>query len=246
MNKRTASSLKVGGSALRAPIGRKAVSELVVQRILDLIKNGQLTPGEKLPSERDLSGILDVSRPTIREALRALSILGVLEIRHGGGVFVSSLEANELLNPLDFFVSLNAQNMGELFDARIEYEPMVAALAAERISDAGLKSLQEFLNAQLADPDNADLFHDTDIEFHKTLIDASGNALLSRVGKMLQVLGDQGRRAFQKEAQVRRQSIADHEAIMKAMHDRDPEAAKSAMRQHMINVRNALKGVTGA
>jgi GntR family transcriptional repressor for pyruvate dehydrogenase complex len=246
MNKRTASSLKVGGSALRAPIGRKAVSELVVQRILDLIKNGQLTPGEKLPSERDLSGILDVSRPTIREALRALSILGVLEIRHGGGVFVSSLEANELLNPLDFFVSLNAQNMGELFDARIEYEPMVAALAAERISDAGLKSLQEFLNAQLADPDNADLFHDTDIEFHKTLIDASGNAFLSRVGKMLQVLGDQGRRAFQKEAQVRRQSIADHEAIMKAMHDRDPEAAKSAMRQHMINVRNALKGVTGA
>jgi GntR family transcriptional repressor for pyruvate dehydrogenase complex len=246
MNKRTASSLKVGSSALRAPIGRKAVSELVVQRILDLIKNGQLTPGEKLPSERDLSGILDVSRPTIREALRALSILGVLEIRHGGGVFVSSLEANELLNPLDFFVSLNAQNMGELFDARIEYEPMVAALAAERISDAGLKSLQEFLNAQLADPDNADLFHDTDIEFHKTLIDASGNALLSRVGKMLQVLGDQGRRAFQKEAQVRRQSIADHEAIMKAMHDRDPEAAKSAMRQHMINVRNALKGVTGA
>lgn len=246
MNKRTASSLKVGGSALRAPIGRKAVSELVVQRILDLIKNGQLTPGEKLPSERDLSDILNVSRPTIREALRALSILGVLEIRHGGGVFVSSLEAHELLNPLDFFMSLNAQNMGELFDARIEYEPMVAALAAERISDAGLKSLQEFLNAQLADPDNADLFHDTDIEFHKTLIDASGNAFLSRVGKMLQVLGDQGRRAFQKEAQVRRQSIADHEAIMKAMHDRDPEAAKSAMRQHMINVRNALKGVTGA
>jgi len=246
MNKRTTTSLKVGGSGLLAPSGRKAVSELVVQRILDLIKNGQLTPGEKLPSERDLSGILDVSRPTIREALRALSILGVLEIRHGGGVFVSSLEANELLNPLDFFVSLNAQNMGELFDARIEYEPMVAALAAERISDAGLKSLQEFLNAQLADPDNADLFHDTDIEFHKTLIDASGNALLSRVGKMLQVLGDQGRRAFQKEAQVRRQSIADHEAIMKAMHDRDPEAAKSAMRQHMINVRNALRGVTGA
>jgi GntR family transcriptional repressor for pyruvate dehydrogenase complex len=245
MKKQTASSLKVGGSALRAPISRKAVSELVVQRILDLIKNGQLTAGEKLPSERDLSGILDISRPTVREALRALSILGVLEIRHGGGVFVSSLEASELLNPLDFFVSLNAQNMGELFDARIEYEPMVAGLAAERISDADLDYLQELLDAQLADPDNAELFHDTDVEFHKTLLNASGNAFLSRVGKMLQVLGDQGRRAFQKEEQVRRQSIADHQVIMEAMHARNSQAAKLAMHEHMFNVRNALKGITG-
>lgn len=246
MNDRTASSLKVGGSALRAPIGRKAVSELVVQRILDLIKNGQLTPGEKLPSERDLVGILDVSRPTIREALRALSILGVLEIRHGGGVFVSSLEASELLNPLDFFVSLNAQNMGELFDARVEYEPMIAALAAEMISDTDLNYLQELLDAQLADPDKADLFHDTDVEFHKTILEASGNVFLSRIGKMLQVLGDQGRRAFQKEKQVRRQSIADHQVIMEAMLAHNSKAAREAMRQHMINVRNALKGITGA
>lgn len=245
MNKRTVTSLKGGVSALRAPIGRKAVSELVVQRVLDLIKNGQLTPGEKLPSERDLTVILEVSRPTVREALRALSILGVLEIRHGGGVFVSSLEASELLNPLDFFVSLNPQNMGELFDARIEYEPMIAALAAERISDTDLSSLQELLDAQLADPHNADLFHDTDVEFHKTLLGASGNVFLSRVGKMLQVLGDQGRRAFQKEKEVRRQSIADHQVIMEAMHARKSDAAKAAMRQHMIHVRNALKGTTG-
>lgn len=246
MNKRTAATLKVGGSGLSAPISRKAVSELVVQRILDLIKNGQLTPGEKLPSERDLSGILDVSRPTVREALRALSILGVLEIRHGGGVFVTSLEASELLNPLDFFVSLNAQNMAELFDARIEYEPMIAALAAKKISTTDLDYLQELLDAQMADPDNADTFHNTDVEFHKTLLDASGNVFLSRIGKMLQVLGDQARRAFQKEVQVRHQSIADHQVIMAALHARDPNAAKIAMRQHMINVRNALKGVTGA
>ena len=97
MSKRMTSALKVVGGGFNAPIAKKAVSELVVQRVLDLIKNGQLTPGEKLPSERDLSGILGVSRPTVREALRALSILGVLEIRHGGGVFVTSLEASELL-----------------------------------------------------------------------------------------------------------------------------------------------------
>jgi|SaaInlStandDraft_1057018.scaffolds.fasta_scaffold10704_3 GntR family transcriptional repressor for pyruvate dehydrogenase complex len=247
MKQRTTSALTVGGMALNQPIVRKkAVSELVVQRVLDLIKDGQLIAGEKLPSERDLAGILDVSRPTVREALRALSILGVLEIRHGGGVFVTSLEAGELLNPLDFFVSLNPQNMFELFDARIEYEPMIAAIVATRISNKDLTHLQELLDAQLADPDDANTFHDTDVEFHKTLLDASGNVFLSRVGKMLQFLGDQGRRVLQKENQVRRQSIADHQAIMAALHARDAQAAEKAMRQHMINVRNALKEATGA
>lgn len=179
MKQRTTSALTVGGMALNQPIVRKkAVSELVVQRVLDLIKDGQLIAGEKLPSERDLAGILDVSRPTVREALRALSILGVLEIRHGGGVFVTSLEAGELLNPLDFFVSLNPQNMFELFDARIEYEPMIAAIVATRISNEDLTHLQELLDAQLADPDDANTFHDTDVEFHKTLLDASGNVFL--------------------------------------------------------------------
>lgn len=246
MSKRMTSALNIVGAGFNKPIAKKAVSELVVQRVLDLIKNGQLTPGEKLPSERDLSGILGVSRPTVREALRALSILGVLEIRHGGGVFVTSLEASELLNPLDFFVSLTPQNMAELFDARIEYEPMIASLAAQNASLENLDYLQELINAQLSDPDNADTFHDTDVEFHKTLMEASGNAFLSRVGKMLQVLGDQGRKAFQKEAKVRHQSIADHKVIMEALHARDADAAKTAMCQHMINVRNALKGVTGA
>jgi GntR family transcriptional repressor for pyruvate dehydrogenase complex len=136
--------------------------------------------------------------------------------------------------------------MFELFDARIEYEPMIAAIVATRISNKDLTHLQELLDAQLADPDDANTFHDTDVEFHKTLLDASGNVFLSRVGKMLQFLGDQGRRVLQKENQVRRQSIADHQAIMAALHARDAQAAEKAMRQHMINVRNALKEATGA
>lgn len=232
--------------ALDEPIGRKTVSELVVQRILDLVKSGHLGPGDKLPAERDLAAQLDVSRPTVREALRALSILGVLEIRHGGGVYVTSLEASELLNPLDFFVSLNAQNMAELFDARIQYEPMIAGLAAERLDAETLARLQALVDAQVAAPEDLELFHDTDVEFHKTLLEASGNAFLGRIGKLLQVLGDQGRQAFQKRRSIRLQSVEDHIAIMAALRTGDAAAAQKAMRQHMINVRNALREVTGA
>ena len=244
MNKK--STIALGSGGLSAPIGRKAVSELVVQRILDLIKNGQLKAGEKLPSERDLAGLLDVSRPTVREALRALSILGVLEIRHGGGVFVTSLDATELLNPLDFFVSLNARNMTELFDARIHFEPMVAGLAATRLSDGQIACMQELVDAQISATDDGETFHDTDVEFHKMLLDASGNIFLTRVGKVLQVLGDQARREFQKREEIRHRSIEDHKAIMEGVHARDAAATEAAMRAHMINVRNALKEVKGA
>jgi len=235
-----------GGADLTAPIGRKTVSELVVQRILDLVRSGQLKAGEKLPPERELSARLAVSRPTVREALRALSILGVLEIRHGGGVFVTSLDATDLLSPFDLFVTLTSRNMAELFDARIEYEPMIARLAAERLTDPQVDRLRDLVAAQVATPEDAEVFHDTDVEFHKTIIEASGNLFLTRIGKLLQVLGDQGRQAFQKRKGVRLRSIEDHQAVLAALEARDPAAAGRAMRAHMVNVRTALREVTGA
>ena len=231
-------------AGLSTPIGRKAVSELVIQRILGLVSSGELSSGDRLPPERELAAQLDVSRPTVREALRALSILGVLEIRHGGGVYISSLDAAELLNPLDFFISLNAENLVAVFDARVHYEPMVAAIAAEQLDDEAIQHLQSLVDEQSAHPDDAELFHDTDTEFHKILIEASGNIFLSRIGKMLQVLGDQARKKFQRRKSIRARSIKDHQTIMTALHARDHEAAASAMRQHMVNVGNALREVT--
>jgi GntR family transcriptional regulator, transcriptional repressor for pyruvate dehydrogenase complex len=230
---------------LDAPLERKTVAELVTQRIMDMIRDGHLTAGDKLPPERELAVQLEVSRPSVREALRALSILGVLEIRHGGGVYVTALDAADLLSPLDFFMSLNARNMGQLFDARIEYEPMIAALAAERLTPPALARLEELVAAQVAAPEDVELFHDTDVEFHKVILEATGNEFLSRIGRLLQVLGDQGRKAFQKRRSIRAQSVADHQAVLAALLAQDQGAAHRAMRQHMVNVRNALREVTG-
>ncbi len=225
---------------------RRPVSELMVRRILDLVRSGSLAPGDRLPPERDLAQQFEVSRPTVREALRALAILGVIEIRHGGGVFVTSLEPSALLEPLDFLVSLNARNMSELFDARIVYEPAIAALAAERMGEETLAQIAGLVAAQLARPEDAELFHDTDVELHKLILEASDNFFLTRIGRILQLLGDPARRAFQKRKSIRLQSIRDHEAILEALRSRDPEIAGRAMRQHMVNVRNALREVLGA
>ncbi len=230
---------------LKAPVGRKAIAELVVQRILDLVKGGQLVAGERLPPERELAVQLDVSRPTVREALRALSVLGVLEIRHGGGVYVTALDDDDLLSPLDFYVSLNADNLAELFDARMSFDSMIAGLAVERLSDAEIERLQQLVDAQRDNPEDAELFHDTDAEFHKMIFEASGNILLTRVGKLLMALGETGRRAFLVNTDTRLRSIADHEVIVAALRARDTAAAQQAVRQHMINVRKAWREVKG-
>ena len=214
--------------------------------MLDLIRTGDLTAGRRLPTERELAVQFAISRPTVREALRALSILGVLEIRQGDGVYVSSLEATKLLEPLDFFVSLSAPNTSQLFDARIVYEPMTAGLAAERLSDESVERLAEIVVAQQVAPEDAELFHDTDVEFHKILMDGSENVFLARFGKILQLLGDQSRRAFQRRQSMRQQSIRDHEVILDAVRARDADSAAQAMRRHMVNVRNALREMTGA
>jgi GntR family transcriptional repressor for pyruvate dehydrogenase complex len=86
---------------------KKGVAQSVVNRVLDLIRTGMLRAGDRLPSERNLIEILDISRPSLREALRALSILGVVDTRHGGGAYVTNLEARTLLAPLDFFLALS-------------------------------------------------------------------------------------------------------------------------------------------
>ena len=225
---------------LDAPIGRRSVPEMVVERVLDLVRGGQLGAGDKLPSERDLAARLGVSRPSVREALRAISIMGVVEIRHGGGVYISSLDAAELLAPMEFYVSLSAPNLSEVFEARIHYEPMLAGIAAGALGARELARLGEIVTAQEDRPNDAELFHDTDAEFHLLILQAADNVFLSRVGRILQVLGEPGRRIFQRRPDVRARSVEDHRAILDALDARDADRAAAAMRVHMNHVTEAL------
>ncbi|MGH8167925.1 MAG: FadR/GntR family transcriptional regulator, partial [Woeseiaceae bacterium] len=96
---------------------RQALPEQIVRQLIGLVRSGALKPGDRLPAERALADELGVGRPTLREALRALQLLGILDIRHGGGVFVSELEPDTLLGPLDLFVSLDRHNLDTILEA---------------------------------------------------------------------------------------------------------------------------------
>src|SRR5215213_9307922 len=109
-------------------------SEEVISRLREMIHNGELRPGDRLPPERDLAKLLGVSRPTLRAGIRTLAAVGVLQSRQGAGTFVVEADASPVLdaNPLRLMASLHGFSNDEMFEARITLEMAVAGLAAER------------------------------------------------------------------------------------------------------------------
>lgn len=219
-----------------APIERYSVAEQVAKKLLDLVRTKSLKPGDQLPTERELAAFMQVSRPSVREALRGLQILGVLKTRQGGGVYVSSLDASDLLSPLQLLITLNAANVDALYEARLIIDGRIGRMAAERIEAGDIDRLKKLLVVQrdlITDPLG---FRVSDSEFHRVIMEATGNPFLIQISSSLYVLGMEYRRVAAETPGVTRQSYADHEVIVAALEARDPEAAGKAMEVHMTNV----------
>ncbi len=228
-----------------SPVERSSVADQVAKKILELVRTGNLKPGDQLPTERDLSQMMQVSRPSVREALRGLQILGVVKSRQGGGAYVSSMDAADLLEPLQFLITLNGQNVHALHDARVMVDGGIARMAARNITDAGIDKLRQILSVQrklLADPVG---FRVSDLEFHRTIMDAAGNPFLVRVSHSFYVLGMEYRRAAAEMPGVLAQSLADHEGIVRAFESGDEAACEAAMTEHMHNVHSSTLQAMG-
>jgi len=219
-----------------APIVRESVAEMVVRRILDMVKAGVLKAGDALPPERDLALSLNVSRPSVREAMRGLAVLGVVKTRQGGGAYISDLGPDSLLGPLQFYLSLERMNIRELYDARSLIESDVARRAAVNISDADLTRLEGMLTDQGRTVGDPIAFRQSDFEFHEVIWIGSGNAFLKRIGESLNVLGLEFRKRASEKPGVLKQSLQDHRRLLDALKSRDPEAAARAAEVHMQNV----------
>jgi GntR family transcriptional repressor for pyruvate dehydrogenase complex len=222
---------------------KEGVAQTVVNRVLDLIRTGMLTAGDKLPSERNLIEILDISRPSLREALRALSILGVVESRHGGGAYVTNLEARTLLAPLDFFLALSDVNLTDAFESRRLVELEIVRRAAERATKADIVDLKGMLSAHekvLTDPV---AFRMLDSRFHARISETAGNVVLERIAYGLYNMGlDVRRRATQDHALIRR-SLGEHKAIVGAIEAHNPRDAVTAVNTHLDHIEESTKHV---
>jgi len=222
--------------AFGQPIERETVAEQVARRIMAMISARALKPGDQLPPERELAESLGVSRPSLREAIRGLSILGVVKVRQGGGAFITELDAESLLGPIRFFLSLEDVNVRELYDARSLIESDVARRAALNMSAAQLDALAGIVDDQAGTLGDARAFRLSDFAFHEAIWEGCGNAFLRRIGESLNVLGLEVRRRASETAGVLEQSLADHRRLLAALRARDADGAAEAARMHMQNV----------
>ncbi len=208
--------------------------------IKDMITDGRLGPGARLPSERSLSEALGVSRPSVREAIRSLTAMHILESRHGSGTYVSSLSLDELLRPLQFAVGLADSGIRDLFEVRALIEPGGAALAAERATDEELERIRTGAAESTAPELDQDQRGAADIEWHDLIVRCSHNGLLINVAQSISLLSVESRAITVRVPGILDQAVADHEQIAAAVCSRDPEAAREAMRGHLEHVRVSL------
>ena len=221
----------------------RSQSNVVIDGIREMLTSGRLVAGARLPVEKDLCSLLGVSRGSLREGVRALVVLGVLETRQGDGTYVTDLGPGQLFEPLGFLADLQSpENSVHLLGVRRVLEPEAAAHAALRMTDADLESATRILDrgdALLADEPGIDLEAtiDVDTDFHRLIAHASGNPAFAAIIEALVGRTARARlwRAIHEHGAVR-ETQREHRAILDALIARDPDRARIRMMVHVLGV----------
>lgn len=221
-------------------IRRDKVYEGVAKQIERLILK-KLRPGDKLPSERELVAVLGVSRSSIRDAIRSLELMGMVEPRQGTGTIVREVSSESLLNPLANALKRKKAMIGELLDFRKMLEPPLAARAATRATAEEISEMEEILDRQEEKLRKGESTISEDSEFHYTIALASGNSVVLKVlDALMDLLRDSRERSLQVEGRPQK-SLAGHRRILSAIKRNDPEAARAAMRRHIEKVEEIVR-----
>ncbi len=226
------------------PIRPKKISEEIVDQIRALISQGQLKPGERVPSERDLAAFLGVSRPSVREAIMVLEAMGLVESRQGGGTFVRSLTETSLADPLTSMVEKDPRLLHALVEVRMGLESWSAYLAASRATDEEIARMRELYQEMERQAGKGGWDADVDASFHYAITAATHNTLQLHVLNTIHSL-------FHATIQValmefyRKEGYVDklrqqHRAILEGIAARDPEGSRQAMLDHLTMVEEKM------
>lgn len=167
------------------PVERTTVSEEIAQKVIELVNNGSLEPGDKLPSERKLMDQLNVSRSPIREALRSLSLIGLLETRPGNGTYVSEHLTPTLTDQINLSIMVKKADILEWLEVREPLEIQAASLAAERATPKGIERLQSVLDVYYDSTSDPQRLVEAEIQFHQTVVSLAGNTTLNQLMDIL-------------------------------------------------------------
>lgn len=222
-------------------VRRDKVYEGVAKQIERLILK-KLRPGDKLPSERELAEMLRVSRSSIRDAIRSLELMGMVEPRQGAGTIVREISSESMVNPLANALKRQEELIAELLDFRLMLEPQLAACAATRVSPDEISEMEEILERQEKKLRAGESTIGEDSEFHYAIALASGNSVVLKVlDTLMDLLRDSRERSLQTEGRPQK-SLASHRRILAALKRNNAGAATVAMRTHIESVKKIVLG----
>jgi GntR family transcriptional repressor for pyruvate dehydrogenase complex len=219
---------------------KTSTAERIVENLINLIKQRSLNIGDKLPAERQLCEMIGVSRPILREALKALQVMNIISIRQGAGAYVKSLEPKDVVEHLDIVLHLDSSLYHDLYEARRILEGSLARMAAAKISDEELSKLEESIRQAAEGIDDERIFFQRDLELHEMILKAAGNRVLPIFMQSINKLSLMMREKTNARPDIRQKVIRDHKLILRALKKRDPEMAAEAIERHITNVERAF------
>ena len=217
-------------------IKKTKVYEKVAEQIQRLIRDGLLKPGDKLPPERELAETFQVSRSSLRDAIRVLELMGMVEARQGEGTVVREPSGEAVASPLTAALLQQREFVSELLELRGMIEPTLAARAAMHADAEDLAHLEDILRRQKEKVDGGELAIEEDSEFHYSIARASNNKVVLRVVDVfMDLLRESRKQSLQVEGRLQK-SLVSHQQILGAIARHDAAAAEKAMRRHIQEI----------
>ncbi len=222
------------------PIKTKKIYEEIVEQIRQLIRDGDLNPGDRLLSERELSERLRVSRASVREALSALEIMGLIEVRPGEGTFIRQTSVDSIIGPMALILSMEKDTIMELLQVRKVLEVEAVGLAAARASEEEKLLIKQAIEQMESDLKQGRLGEEADHKFHFAIAGATGNSILMRLmntisDTMQHTLLASRKRLYESKGTPER-LYTEHRQIYQAVAAGDVELARQLMYSHLEKV----------
>lgn len=225
----------------RIQVNREPLATEVVRQIIDQILGSEMDPGDRLPSERKLAEMLGVGRSVIREALKTLTVLGLIEVRQGDGTYLSQPDTGFLARAIEWGLLLGAHEARELVEARCHIEVVLARLAAERRTEEDVVALRDLLAEMEASQEDRERFVTADMAFHSRMSQASGNGTLQRMMAGVTMLLEVWIRRVMSRADSYTPTLQEHGRLFAAIEAGDPVEAATAAQAHMDRARARLE-----
>ena len=235
---------ELGNGSLLKPIRRVRLYENAVEQIQTLILSQEYKPGDRLPSERALAEHFHISRHSLREALRILDVMGLIEIRVGDGIYAKEVDFLPYIESLNLSISsrlpLERDSFVKLWRARRILETGIVDLAAKEVTESFLKSLWWCIGEMEKDIDHQEAFISAGIRFHRLIAEVAQNEILILIWDMLANLIRKSQSKIYGISWSPKKALSAHKKIYLALKAKDPRKAVEAMKQHMLDEEKAL------